>query len=108
MTVYVDDMRAKYGRLIMCHMLATSDDALHEMAARIGVARRWHQAPPRHDSHYDICLSKRVLAVQYGAEQITWRQAGCMAMRRRVTGELGPPEEAEQWVRQHMANRRSL
>lgn len=46
MTVYVDDMRAPFGRMKMCHMVADSDAELHAMAARIGVARRWHQAPP--------------------------------------------------------------
>lgn len=101
MAVYVDDMKAAYGRMIMCHMLASDDNELHGMAAHIGVARRWHQTPPRHDSHYDIALTKRALAVAAGAIEITWRQAGCMALRRRVTGELGPPEEAEDWARKH-------
>ena len=41
MTVYVDDMRAKFGRYVMCHMVAdTDDDELHAMADRIGVQRR--------------------------------------------------------------------
>jgi hypothetical protein len=101
MTVYVDDMRAQFGRMVMCHMLADSDTELHAMAVRIGVARRWHQAPPRHDSHYDIALSKRAAAIQAGAVEITWRQAGAMNMRRRVTGSLGRPEEAEEWVKEH-------
>lgn len=43
MTVYVDDMRAKYGRLVLCHMIATADADLHAMADRIGVSRRWWQ-----------------------------------------------------------------
>jgi hypothetical protein len=95
--VYVDDMKAKFGRMVMCHMLADSDEELHAMADRIGVSRRWHQAPPHHDSHYDIALSKRALAVQFGAVEITWRQAGAMNMRRRITGSLGKPDEP--WVR---------
>lgn len=70
MTVYVDDMRAKFGRMIMCHMLADTDEELHAMAARIGVQRRWHQKPGTHLSHYDICLSKRALAVRFGAVEI--------------------------------------
>ena len=93
MTVYVDNMRAKFGRLVMCHMLADTDEELHAMADTIGVARRWHQAPPRHDSHYDIALSKRALAVAGGAIEITWRQASAMAMRRRLTGRLGHPTD---------------
>jgi Protein of unknown function (DUF4031) len=78
MTVYVDDMRAPYGRMIMCHMIADSDVELHAMAAKIGVARRWHQAPPRHASHYDIALSKRAAAIAAGAGE---RGAGCVGRR---------------------------
>lgn len=70
MTVYVDDMRAPFGRMIICHMLADTDEELHAMAAKIGVARRWHQKPGTPHSHYDICLSKRALAVQLGAQEI--------------------------------------
>jgi len=104
-TVYVDDMRAAFGRMIMCHMIADTEDELHAMAVLIGVARRWHQAPPKHDSHYDIALSKRDIAVMAGASQITWRQCGCMTMRRRATGELGEPQDAEQWARERLANK---
>lgn len=100
MAVYVDDMRAQFGRMVMCHMVADTDDELHAMADKIGVSRRWHQAPPRHDSHYDIALNKRALAVQHGAIEITWRQCGTMALRRRATGHLGTPEGAEAWRQQ--------
>ena len=98
MTVYVDDMRANFGRMVMCHMLADTDEELHAMADKIGVARRWHQAPPAHPSHYDIAQSKRKLAIAAGALEITWRQAGAMSYRRRITGELGRPCDAEAWV----------
>ena len=94
MTVYVDDMRANFGRMVMCHMVADTDEELHAMAARIGVARRWHQAPPKHDSHYDIALSRRALAVAAGAVEITWRQCAAMNWRRRLTGQLGAPDDA--------------
>lgn len=95
--VYVDDMRAKYRRMVMCHMIADTDAELHEMASRIGVRRRWHQHPPEHDSHYDICLAMRRTAVVAGAIEITWRQAGAMIARRRVTGHLGSPRDALAW-----------
>lgn len=105
--VYVDDMCAPYGRMKMCHLLADTDAELHAMAARIGVARKWHQAPPRHDSHYDIALSKKALAIAAGAIQITWRQAGAMNYRRRVTGKLGQPDGAEAWMLADKAARRA-
>lgn len=105
--VYVDDMKAAYGRMIMCHMIADSDEELHAMAARIGVARKWHQAPPRHDSHYDISLGCRAKAVAAGAIEITWRQCGAMNYRRRVTGELGQPEGADAWSLADKVTRRA-
>lgn len=98
MTVYVDDMRAPYGRMVMCHMIADTDEELHAMADKIGVARRWHQtSPPASTSHYDIALSKKELAIAAGAVQITQRQSAMMAARRRSTGKLGTPDEAKPW-----------
>jgi hypothetical protein len=90
MTVYVDDMRANFGRMIMCHMIADTEEELHAMADKIGVARKWYQ-----DDHYDIALSKRALAVAAGAREITLRQLSFMAMRRRRGLPMGTPEEAE-------------
>ena len=106
MTVYVDSMRANFGRMVMCHMIADTDEELHAMADLIGVRRKWWQAPPKHDSHYDIAQTKRALAVEAGAVEITWRQAGSMCVRRRVTGSLGPPETAELWLEGHVRNRK--
>ena len=106
MAVYVDDMKAAFERMVMCHMLADTDDELHAMAARIGVQRRWWQSPEKTSgSHYDIALTKRALAIAAGAVEITWRQAGAMNMRRRVTGALGTPDSAEQWLRDWRAAR---
>ena len=83
MTVYVDDMRAKFGRMTMCHMLADSDAELLAMADLIGVARGWHQKPGTRHSHFDICLSKRALAVAAGAVEITLRDAGRIILAKR-------------------------
>lgn len=107
MTVYVDDMRAPYGRMIMCHMIADTDEELHAMAARIGVARKWWQSPQKTSgSHYDIALSKRALAVAAGAVEITWRQTAMMNTRRRAVGQLGKPEDAEAWYQGYAVARR--
>lgn len=66
--VYVDDMRARYGRLVMCHMMADTDEELCDMADKIGVAQKWHQG-----DHFDICKSKRQLAVALGAKEVSQR-----------------------------------
>ena len=84
MAVYVDNMQAKYGRMVMCHMLADTDEELHNMAARIGVARKWHQYPNTVKSHYDICLTKRALAVKYGAVEIDVRDTARIVRDRRI------------------------
>jgi hypothetical protein len=79
------------------------------MADKIGVVRKWWQFPEKTSgSHYDIALSKKALAIQYGAIEITWRQAGAMNSRRRVTGELGRPEDAEEWLKNYMDERRKM
>jgi hypothetical protein len=70
MSVYVDDARHNYGRMIMCHMLADTEEELHAMADKICVSRRWYQK-----DHYDICMAKRALARECGAINITERQA---------------------------------
>lgn len=86
MTVYVDDMRARFGRMIMCHMIADTEEELHAMAECIGVARRWYQG-----DHYDIALSKRAAALAAGAQEITQRELGRIVMnRRRVAAGLPP------------------
>lgn len=104
----VDDMRAPFGRMVMCHMIADTDDELHAMADRIGVSRRWWQSPDKTSgSHYDIALSKRALAVAAGAVEITRKQAAAMNARRRVTGSLGLPHDAWAWLVSEFGRRKA-
>lgn len=83
MAVYVDDMRAPYGRMVMCHMAADTTGELLAMADKIGVARRWLQKPGSWQEHFDIAMSKRALAVQHGAIEVTRKELvkGMMARR---------------------------
>jgi hypothetical protein len=68
MTVYVDDVRYRFGRTIMCHMWADTLDELLSMADRIGVARKRLQKPPKADwVHFDIAVSRKARAVALGA-----------------------------------------
>ena len=83
MPVYVDDMRAPFGRLIMCHMVADTEEELLAMADKIGVQRKWHQYPGTVKSHFDICLSKKALAIQHGAAEIDYPTDVSELMRKR-------------------------
>lgn len=73
MSVYVDAPVWPYGRMMMCHMFAENLEDLHAMADKIGVARRWFQNKPGFP-HYDICKSKRAVAVGLGAVEVDRRQ----------------------------------
>jgi len=75
MTVYVDNAKHPYGRLLMCHMWADTREELFAMADRIGIQRKWFQRPrglgvagvDASWEHFDIAQSKRALAVAAGA-----------------------------------------
>lgn len=84
MSVYVDDMRAPFGRLIMCHMIADSRDELLAMCDTIGVQRKWIQSVGTCYEHFDIALSKRALAVAAGAQEITKRELALKCRERRI------------------------
>ena len=73
MTVYVDQPIHKYGQMIMCHMISESEEELHAMADKIGIKKKWYQSNASFP-HYDICKSKRALAIEHGAVEVTSRQ----------------------------------
>lgn len=70
MTVYVDDAKKKFGRMIMCHMVADSIDELHDMADKLGLKRSWY-----HRGHYNICQLYKDRALSLGALAISKREA---------------------------------
>ena len=88
MAVYVDDMNAPYGQMKMSHMVADTTIELLALADAIGVARKWLQKPGTAHEHFDICLSKKALALQAGAQAITRRELALFISRkrRRLTG----------------------
>jgi hypothetical protein len=88
MSVYVDDMRAPFGKMIMCHMVADSHDELVAMATRLGVSRRWLQNEGTYREHFDLSLTKRSVAVRLGAIEVTQRRVGEIIRARRVTSEM--------------------
>lgn len=83
MTVYVDDMAAPFGSMILCHMVADSTEQLLAMADRIGVQRKWLQRSGTLYEHFDICITKKKLAIQAGAKAITGKELGALLLRKR-------------------------
>ena len=83
MTVYVDDMRAPYGRMIMCHMGADTTEELLAMADTIGVQRKWLQKRGTYLEHFDISLGKKAEAIRAGAVEVTRKELVQIMMRRR-------------------------
>lgn len=81
--VYVDAAVHPFGRMMMCHMFSPDPEALHLMADQIRVPRKWFQNPATMPKvswpHYDICKSKRALALTCGAVEVTKYQMVVMA-----------------------------
>jgi hypothetical protein len=76
MSVYVDDVRHRYGRMILCHLWADTLDELLAAVDAIGVQRKWIQGHPtlsfgKHRSaswvHFDISLTMKDRAIARGA-----------------------------------------
>ena len=76
MAVYVDNMEAAFGNMIMCHLWADTEEELLSMVDKIGVQRKWIQGHPtlsfgKHKRaswvHFDIAKSKKALAIKNGA-----------------------------------------
>lgn len=84
MTVYVDEPKHAFGRMVMCHMMADSTQELLEMADKIGVARKWLQKPGTAYEHFDVCKSARAKAVEHGARQVTSRDLGQIIRQRKA------------------------
>lgn len=74
----MDNARNRFGRMLMAHMVADTEAELHEMAAKLGVARRHYQG-----DHYDICTTKRWAAIRLGAVPVSTREI--VRVRRRAT-----------------------
>lgn len=72
--VYVDNMNIGYRRMIMCHMIADTTEELMEMADKIGVQRKWIQNYGTYQEHFDVCLSAKKKAIEFGAKEITMRE----------------------------------
>lgn len=64
--VYVGTRKWRYGYMLMSHMAATTLEELHQMADKLGIDRKHFQDKPG-QPHYDICQTRKALAIDYGA-----------------------------------------
>jgi hypothetical protein len=71
MAVYIDSAFLRYKGMRMCHMFADSTEELLMMADKIGVQRKWiqHAGLVRREQ-FDVCASKRALAISCGAIEV--------------------------------------
>lgn len=70
---------SQLGPRAWCHMVSdTSVTELHEFAARIGLKRAWFQ-----EDHYDLVATKRLLALQLGAQPVASRVLAARMVGRR-------------------------
>lgn len=70
MSVYVGAAEWPFRSMMMCHMLADSTEELLAMVDKIGVQRQWIQYAGTGHEHFDICKSKRALAIRAGAIEV--------------------------------------
>lgn len=56
-----------------CHMASDSLEELHEFALKIGLKRGWFQNK-KNRPHYDLMKSKKKLAIELGAKEVTRRE----------------------------------
>lgn len=106
MTVYVDNMRmrATVGRLQArwSHLIADTEEELHEFAERLGLQRwmfqdpREDKRPPAPDSyaantwHYDVVDTKRRQAIEMGAIAVDLFELPDLIYSRMATGKCRP------------------
>ena len=74
--IYIGTLEYRYSGMVMSHMASPDLEELHAMAVKLGV-RRFFQKSERHP-HYDICKSKKVLAIQLGAVEVSDRDLICI------------------------------
>jgi len=72
--------------MVMCHMVADTHRELLAMATEIGVKHKWLQEHGDYREHFDICRSKRALAVAAGALEVTTSDVARMLRTRRHAG----------------------
>jgi len=95
MAVYVDDMNAPFGEMLMCHLIADTTVELLAMVNKIGVQRKWIQNAGTRREHFDIPLSKKKLAIQNGAIEVEYRVVFAKLLKQKDEGRLMFPRRVK-------------
>lgn len=90
MSVYVGVPMWDFGRMVMCHMVADTEEELDAMAEAIGMRRSWKQENPRGRKpgtvgalvHYDVAKGKRAQAIKLGAIPLDTLEAEAAVLER--------------------------
>jgi hypothetical protein len=64
-------------------MIADTSEELKKMAVKIGVNLKWIQCEGTYREHFDVCLSKKELAVKFGATLISRSELGELLLNRK-------------------------
>jgi Protein of unknown function (DUF4031) len=70
--------------MLMSHLMADSTEELLAMVDKIGVQRKWIQKAGTRWEHFDICQSKRKLAVQAGAIEVSAKDLARLSIARKL------------------------
>jgi signal recognition particle subunit SEC65 len=90
MGVYIDNSKHLLGRMVMSHMIADTLEELLAMVDCLGISRGHIQDAGTPREHFDVCQSKKALALQSGAEAITSHE---LVRKLRARGAAIPVQE---------------
>lgn len=69
-------------------MAADTREELFAMADKLGVNRKWLQKEDTYLEHFDICMSKRRLAIKFGAIPVTRKELVHLLRRKKLCKQL--------------------
>ena len=71
--LYVDHLRIPFGRMLMSHLVADTQEELRDAARRLDL-HQYIQYPGGRKEHLDLSESKRREAIRMGAKEVTARE----------------------------------
>lgn len=68
--VYIGTLEFEYKGMLMSHMGSPNLEALHRIAVKLGIRKWFHDDDKHLHPHYDVCKSKKQLAIKLGVIEI--------------------------------------